>query len=69
MLNFPAPELLGNCDKCGKYDCNVCRENHETSNTRATMETDVCAFGSLYYLVSTSTYLVCLMMMTRLDIF
>ena len=64
LLNFPAPELLGNCDKCGQPNC----EEHETSKTRTTMETDICAFGCLYYTVSTLTYLPCLMM-TRLDIF
>ena len=54
--------MLGNCDKCGESDCE-CRGDDETSKTGTTItkETDVCSFGCLYYLVSTSTYLVCLM--------
>ncbi|KAF8736319.1 hypothetical protein AX14_000496 [Amanita brunnescens Koide BX004] len=54
-LNFPAPELLGNCDKCGESNCE-CRKDHEISKIRTTKETDVCAFGCLYYLIFFDVY-------------
>ncbi|KAF8347159.1 kinase-like domain-containing protein [Amanita rubescens] len=56
LFYFPAPELLGNCDKCGEPDCNGCREDHETSKATTTKAIDVCAFGCLYYLIFFNTY-------------
>jgi len=45
-MNFVAPELLGMCTTCGLFDCDGCRG---VQKRRKTMETDVYAFGCLYY--------------------
>ena len=64
VVNFAAPELIGICNECGGSGCNECHEDHDTLNTK---ETDVYAFGCLYYSVSALTYLVRLVII-RLDI-
>jgi serine/threonine protein kinase len=60
LINFAAPELFGICVECGGSNCDECREDNETTtaNTkRKTKETDIYAFGCLYYTVSTLTYI------------
>jgi len=51
VYGFVAPELFGTvCTECGLLgDCDRCRENQEAIHTSKTMETDVYAFGCLYY--------------------
>ncbi|KAF8331193.1 kinase-like domain-containing protein, partial [Amanita rubescens] len=49
VINFAAPELLGLCIKCGQSQCSRCYEGDEKEPTGKTMETDVYAFGCLYY--------------------
>lgn len=49
LPSFAAPELLGLCTKCFQYDCDGCESDKPKTNK--TMETDVYAFGSLYYSV------------------
>lgn len=67
-LNFAAPELFGICEKCGGSGCEECHEDNDTSRTkRKTKETDVYAFGCLYYTVSAVTYSVRLMII-RIDL-
>jgi len=51
-MNFVAPELLGMCTTCGLFDCDVCQ------GVRKTMETDVYAFGCLYYAVRMDSHLI-----------
>ncbi|SRR6266576_1743091 len=50
MLNFAVPELLARCDKCDQSDLDTCYEHHDMRE-RKTMQTDVYAFGCLYYAV------------------
>ncbi|KAF8351865.1 kinase-like domain-containing protein [Amanita rubescens] len=51
-LNFAAPELFGACDKCGGTSCDTCRTDHDApKGNRKTKETDVYAFGCLYYAI------------------
>ncbi|KAF8326237.1 kinase-like domain-containing protein, partial [Amanita rubescens] len=50
-LSFAAPELFGVCIECGRSDCDGCYEGYEKHHTCKTTETDVYAFGSLYYAV------------------
>jgi serine/threonine protein kinase len=52
---FVAPELFGKCTECSKYDCDGRRPGHAVQRKK-TMETDVYAFGCLYYSVSLSFY-------------
>ena len=47
-MNFVAPELFGMCATCGLFDCDGCQGEEKR---RKTMETDVYAFGCLYYAV------------------
>ena len=59
-INFAAPELFGICVVCGGSGCDECREDNDTTtaNTkRKTKETDIYAFGCLYYTVSPLTYI------------
>ena len=48
-INFAAPELFGLCIKCGEPQCNGCYEGDEKEHRGKTRETDVYAFGCLYY--------------------
>jgi len=48
-INFAAPELFGLCIKCGQSQCSGCYEGDEKEHRGKTMETDVYAFGCLYY--------------------
>ena len=50
MSNFAAPELLGMCNKCYKFECIGCDWNQEGVE-RETMQMDVYAFGCLHYAV------------------
>ena len=50
-LNFAAPELFGVCAKCGQSTCKGCHGDRDVQHTIKTMETDVYAFGCLYYAV------------------
>ncbi|KAF8332137.1 kinase-like domain-containing protein [Amanita rubescens] len=50
-LNFAAPELFGLCIECGQTDCDGCYEGHEKQHSAKTMETDIYAFGCLYYAI------------------
>ena len=45
VSNFAAPELFGMCSECCQQKCKGCFDAHR----RKTMETDVYAFGCLYY--------------------
>ena len=53
--NFAAPELFGMCPICGEPECN---DNHDVQHRNKTMETDVYAFGCLYYAVRFKCHLV-----------
>ena len=67
MLNFTAPELFVRSDKRGHSDA---RYEYYNLRNRKTMQTDVYAFGCLYYTVGVSVYSVCLTLtLTRPDIF
>jgi hypothetical protein len=68
-LNFAAPELFSLCDECGQYGCNGHCEDHDCSFPpgKKTMQTDVYAFGCLYYAVSMALYLPRLMMTGTLE--
>lgn len=50
-LSFAAPELFGMCIKCGRPECTGCYEGHGEQHRGKTTETDVYAFGCLYYAV------------------
>ncbi|KAF8326438.1 kinase-like domain-containing protein [Amanita rubescens] len=47
--HYAAPELFSNCVECNNPECNGCRGKHRAP--KKTMETDVYAFGCLYYAV------------------
>ena len=47
VSNFAAPELFGMCSECCQQKCKGCSNAYR----RKTMETDVYAFGCLYYAV------------------
>jgi len=49
-----APELFGNCAKCGGANCTESLPGHGTQREK-TMETDVYAFGCLYYSIFFNT--------------
>lgn len=50
--HFAAPELFGMCFSCGQPRCYGCG----ASSRRKTMQTDVYAFGCLYYAVRFAVY-------------
>ncbi|KAF8322438.1 kinase-like domain-containing protein [Amanita rubescens] len=50
-LNSAAPELFGMCIECGQFDCDRFHEGREKQHSFKTMETDVYAFGCLYYAI------------------
>ena len=54
-LNFAAPELFKLCPECGGSGCDECHEDDDMSREKwkKTKETDVYAFGCLYYTVGT----------------
>lgn len=56
-INYAAPELMGMCSKCLSFECHGC-PGHIKGETR---ETDVYAYGRLYYVVSPVAYLARLM--------
>ena len=67
-INFAAPELFNICDECGGSGCDECEDMSRTSRKpKKTKETDVYAFGCLYYTVGALTYLVRLMTI-RIDL-
>ena len=51
LPNFAAPELFGMCTKCSEPECGGCHEGHGEHHTGKTTESDVYAFGCLYYAV------------------
>ena len=51
---FIGPEILGVCPTCGLFKCLGC--DHKEGDNDKTMETDVYAFGCLYYAVRFLTY-------------
>ena len=56
-LHFAAPELFGVCIKCGQFECgNGCYKGCEKHHASKTTETDVYAFGCLYYAVRFINY-------------
>ncbi len=59
--NFAAPELFGMCGECCQPTCDGCCEGHDV-HRRKTVETDVYAFGCLYYAVCLKRPLFCLFM-------
>ena len=62
--NFAAPELFAGCIECGKCDCDGRLSGH---GIQKTVETDVYAFGCLYYSVSLSIYwLLCLIRLVQI---
>ena len=46
VAHYAAPELFGMCSVCNKMGCDGCHPEHRTTKT---LETDVYAFGCLYY--------------------
>ena len=50
-FNFAAPELIGMCATCGELDCDEPHNDEDEQHNIKTMETDVYAFGCLYYAV------------------
>ncbi|KAF8343515.1 kinase-like domain-containing protein [Amanita rubescens] len=49
-INSVAPELFGMCTTCGLFDCDVAQGDQAAWEKRCkTMETDIYAFGCLYY--------------------
>jgi serine/threonine protein kinase len=50
-FNFAAPELIGMCATCGELDCDESHNDEDEQHKIKTMETDVYAFGCLYYAV------------------
>ena len=68
MLNFTAPELFVKSDKHDQSDLDTLYE-HDDMRDRKTMQTDVYAFGCLYYAVGVSVYSMCTLTLTRPDIF
>ena len=46
VAHYAAPELFGMCCVCSKMGCDGCHPEHRTTKT---LETDVYAFGCLYY--------------------
>ena len=52
-LNFAAPELFGMCSNCGQGRCGGCSEDSARKRAK-TRQTDVYAFGCLYYQVGFS---------------
>ena len=54
-IHFAPPELFGKCTKCGQASCDGTLPGHEVQRKK-TMETDIYAFGCLYYSVSPSIY-------------
>jgi serine/threonine protein kinase len=50
-VHFAAPELFGMCTKCSLSDCDGHDEGDKEEHRSKTKETDVYAFGSLYYAV------------------
>jgi serine/threonine protein kinase len=58
-MNSAAPELFSICIKCGQLDCDEHDDGDEESHKSKTKETDIYAFGCLYYAVCfrfSSTY-------------
>ncbi|KAF8351789.1 kinase-like domain-containing protein, partial [Amanita rubescens] len=51
-IDFSAPELFGACTLCGVSDNKDCHGDQDERTIRKTQETDVYAFGCLYYAVS-----------------
>jgi len=47
--HYAAPELFGRCSECNQPQCNGCHGKREV--LKKTMETDVYAFGCLYYAI------------------
>ena len=54
--NYAAPELFGMCSTCVRPECKGCHQGHSGK----TMETDVYAYGCLYYAVRLKHFLTCL---------
>lgn len=51
LVNIAAPELFGTCTACGLPECDERHGGYNAQNRRKTMETDIYAFGCLYYTV------------------
>jgi serine/threonine protein kinase len=54
-VHFAAPELFGTCTACGLPDCDD--ERHGVNVQNKTMETDIFAFGGVYYSVRLTFFL------------
>ena len=52
-INYAAPELLGMCPTCCMFECNGCSGQGKGK----TMQTDVYAYGCVYYAVNFPTVL------------
>lgn len=61
-VDFAAPELFGLCTLCGMPDNRDCHDHQDGKKIRKTKETDVYAFGCLYYAVSFGFILLTLFM-------
>ena len=58
-MNFVAPELFGMCTTCGSSDCDISLGDQAAWQKRCkTMETDIYAFGCLYYAVRMNFHLI-----------
>ncbi|KAF8690276.1 hypothetical protein AX14_003037 [Amanita brunnescens Koide BX004] len=53
-IHFAPPELFGKCTKCGQASCDGTLPGHEVQRKK-TMETDIYAFGCLYYSIFFNT--------------
>ena len=51
VSNYAAPEFFGMCTTCCQFDCDGCHDSQDEQHRTKTMETDVYAFGCLYYAV------------------
>jgi len=49
--NFAAPELYDKCAKCGLPECDGRHGDHHAPDKSKTKETDIYAFGCLYYAI------------------
>ena len=52
-INYAAPELVGMCATCCTFECNGCPGHEKVKTT----QTDVYAYGCLYYAVNFLKYL------------
>jgi serine/threonine protein kinase len=67
-VHFAAPELFGMCTKCCRPECDGHDKGDAQEHRSKTTETDVYAFGCLYYAVRSDFNLLGGLMMICIDI-